>query len=83
MQANGYGMGTSFSSDGRFDAMLPEVEIVDVELAKDSHGLGITIAGYVCEKGNFSIKPFLILHLYSMRVLSCRRVVWNFCEEYK
>jgi len=51
MQANGYGMGASFSSDGRYDAMLPEVEIVDVELAKDAHGLGITIAGYVCEKG--------------------------------
>lgn len=30
---------------------LPEVELVDVELKKDSHGLGITIAGYVCEKG--------------------------------
>lgn len=30
---------------------LPEVEIVDVELRKDTHGLGITIAGYVCEKG--------------------------------
>jgi len=35
---------------GTFDS-LPEVEIVDVELKKDSHGLGITIAGYVCEKG--------------------------------
>lgn len=33
---------------------LPEVEIVDVELHKDSHGLGITIAGYVCEKEELS-----------------------------
>jgi hypothetical protein len=65
VQSNGYSTyaGGSFSSaDGQprfrldeggvraFDS-LPEVEIVDVELAKDSHGLGITIAGYVCEKG--------------------------------
>ncbi|CAG7720104.1 unnamed protein product, partial [Allacma fusca] len=39
--------GTGFDS-------LPEVEIVDVELRKDLHGLGITIAGYVCEKEELS-----------------------------
>lgn len=31
---------------------LPEMETFSVEIQKDSHGLGITIAGYVCEKGN-------------------------------
>lgn len=31
---------------------LPEMEKFTVELKKDLHGLGITIAGYVCEKGN-------------------------------
>jgi multiple PDZ domain protein len=30
---------------------LPEMEKFSVELKKDYHGLGITIAGYVCEKG--------------------------------
>lgn len=30
---------------------LPEMERFTVELKKDIYGLGITIAGYVCEKG--------------------------------
>ncbi|KAL3256676.1 hypothetical protein MRX96_017132 [Rhipicephalus microplus] len=30
---------------------LPETESFEVELVKDQQGLGITIAGYVCEKG--------------------------------
>ena len=30
---------------------LPELEIIELQLAKDKHGLGITIAGYVCEQG--------------------------------
>lgn len=30
---------------------LPEMETYEVELVKDQQGLGITIAGYVCEKG--------------------------------
>jgi hypothetical protein len=33
------------------NAPLPEMDTFDVELVKDAHGLGITIAGYVCEKG--------------------------------
>lgn len=32
---------------------LPEMEKFNVELKKDTHGLGITIAGYVCEKGTY------------------------------
>lgn len=32
---------------------LPEMERFTVELKKDVYGLGITIAGYVCEKGIF------------------------------
>lgn len=35
------------------NAALPEMEKFTVELKKDLHGLGITIAGYVCEKGTF------------------------------
>lgn len=30
---------------------LPETETYTVELKKDDLGLGITVAGYVCEKG--------------------------------
>ena len=30
---------------------LPEKEEYQIELRKDTNGLGITIAGYVCEKG--------------------------------
>ncbi|XP_049864140.1 multiple PDZ domain protein isoform X5 [Schistocerca gregaria] len=33
---------------------LPEMEKFSVELKKDYHGLGITIAGYVCEKEELS-----------------------------
>lgn len=33
---------------------LPETDSFTVKLKKDTHGLGITIAGYVCEKGLFS-----------------------------
>ena len=29
-----------------------EMETFEVELVKDQQGLGITIAGYVCEKGS-------------------------------
>lgn len=48
----------SRTTSATFDT-LPEVEIVDVQLKKDSHGLGITIAGYVCEKGNIPIIVFV------------------------
>lgn len=43
---------------------LPEMERFSVELKKDTYGLGITIAGYVCEKG----KKFL-------QRLNCRILV--------
>lgn len=33
---------------------LPETDSFTVQLKKDTHGLGITIAGYVCEKGMIS-----------------------------
>ncbi|XP_063701059.1 patj homolog [Culicoides brevitarsis] len=36
------------------DMELPETERFTVELKKDSNGLGITIAGYVCEKEELS-----------------------------
>ena len=34
---------------------LPEKEEYKIELKKDSNGLGITIAGYVCEKGTAKV----------------------------
>ncbi|KAK7872386.1 hypothetical protein R5R35_007003 [Gryllus longicercus] len=36
------------------ETTLPETEKFTVELKKDYHGLGITIAGYVCEKEELS-----------------------------
>lgn len=45
----------TFKNDGHEIAMdLPETEKFTVELRKDSNGLGITIAGYVCEKEELS-----------------------------
>lgn len=44
----------------------PEMETFEVELVKDQQGLGITIAGYVCEKGKFYVTfPNLILFDYN------------------
>ncbi|CAB4065132.1 MPDZ [Lepeophtheirus salmonis] len=34
--------------------LMPEMETLDVELIKDSQGLGITIAGYTCEREELS-----------------------------
>jgi len=34
---------------------LPEMEKFTVELNKDIHGLGITTAGYICEKGESAL----------------------------
>lgn len=47
---------------------LPEMERFTVELKKDSYGLGITIAGYVCEKGIFEkifFFTFFVSFIYS------------------
>ena len=33
------------------EQLIPEKETYDIELTKDGKGLGITVAGYVCEKG--------------------------------
>lgn len=48
---------------------LPETDSFSVQLKKDTHGLGITIAGYVCEKGMYCffiiLIVFVILFSYS------------------
>lgn len=44
----------TFKSENEITLELPETEKFTVELRKDSHGLGITIAGYVCEKEELS-----------------------------
>lgn len=38
------------------ESNLPETETYVVELKKDDLGLGITVAGYVCEKGGSSFR---------------------------
>jgi multiple PDZ domain protein len=44
----------TFKTENEISLDLPETEKFTVELKKDSHGLGITIAGYVCEKEELS-----------------------------
>ena len=43
---------------------LPEKEEYQIELRKDTNGLGITIAGYVCEKG----KNFYFYFFFTSRI---------------
>lgn len=42
---------SSPSSSSSSSLVIPEKETYDIELTKDENGLGITVAGYVCEKG--------------------------------
>ena len=39
------------------DSILPEKEEYQIELQKDEKGLGITVAGYICEKGKSEFDP--------------------------
>lgn len=43
---------------------LPEMERFTVELRKDTYGLGITIAGYVCEKGIYKSLYKVFIHSF-------------------
>jgi hypothetical protein len=51
------------------------MDVFEVELKKDAHGLGITIAGYVCEKGNQS-------QLHQIAVFIIFIVVQRSCPEF-
>lgn len=44
----------SDAGTGLLSEHLPEMETFEIELEKDQQGLGITIAGYVCEKGKYN-----------------------------
>ena len=39
---------------GSSESLLPEKEERHIELVKDDKGLGITVAGYICEKEDLS-----------------------------
>lgn len=43
---------------GNESSELPETETYTVKLKKDDLGLGITVAGYVCEKGKSKRKSY-------------------------
>ncbi|XP_015791818.1 multiple PDZ domain protein isoform X2 [Tetranychus urticae] len=45
---------TLLNLENKLNLDLPEMETFEVELVKDQQGLGITIAGYVCEKEEIS-----------------------------
>ena len=42
--------------------------VFEIELEKDDAGLGLTVAGYICEKGNFLCKMFEILRSQSITI---------------
>jgi len=53
---------------------LPETDSFSVQLKKDTHGLGITIAGYVCEKGMYlfvffyNVSMFIVCFNYFLKM---------------
>ena len=49
--APGGSLSSDSASNNPNEGVLPEKEEYKIELKKDGNGLGITIAGYVCEKG--------------------------------
>ena len=56
-----------------------EIETFDVELVKDSRGLGITIAGYVGEKTS-GVRTFItILNLASKQTPVFAYIKLNYC----
>lgn len=57
IQCDGIDSTTTCSSDGEEDERelaSPETEVYQVELHKNVYGLGITVAGYVCEEEDLS-----------------------------
>lgn len=61
---------------------LPEMERFTVELKKDVYGLGITIAGYVCEKGD-ARRPISRIDVFILTMYRFRGTVGYFCKKYK
>ena len=45
---------TRFGGSSNEESMQPEMITLDVELVKDAQGLGVTIAGYTCEREELS-----------------------------
>ena len=45
---------TRFGGSSNEESMQPEMITLDVELVKDTQGLGVTIAGYTCEREELS-----------------------------
>nr|CAD7200722.1 unnamed protein product [Timema douglasi] len=62
------------------ESPLPEMEKFTVELKKDYHGLGITIAGYVCEKENFRYHLLLLHSDLFKGSLDWKEQLENWCE---
>ena len=62
--------------EGLSVADLPEMENIALAITKDYHGLGITIAGYVCERGLYSW--FILSLMFGMlTIVLYRKIVWN------
>ena len=52
--------------------------IFEIELEKDHTGLGLTVAGYICEKGN---REVIINKSLMFKLIRYRKPLWNLCEE--
>ena len=54
---------TKLDREASTESLLPEKEERQIELRKDGKGLGITVAGYICEKGeSIHLLRYLINH---------------------
>ena len=55
---------TKLDREASTESLLPEKEERQIELRKDGKGLGITVAGYICEKGeSIHLLIFLLSYL--------------------
>jgi hypothetical protein len=75
------------SLEPSIEKILPEMDCFEVELMKDQQGLGITIAGYVCEKGIKDLNRLADAVVYTIYIIlntfmTNRRNIRHFHQEY-
>ena len=69
--APGGSLSSDSASNNPNEGVLPEKEEYKIELKKDGNGLGITIAGYVCEKGKEIQKKISSFHIGEITEFFC------------
>lgn len=66
----------SSTNDPKFQS--DQMETFEVELIKDQQGLGITIAGYVCEKGMYIEKFFFLYFQFKVIIMTVDYLIFFF-----